>query len=228
FILTAIGVIGVLIGILVPLFAAILDAAGRDLPGPTRLLLAISNAAADYGGFALVGLGLGLLGLLAVRATPKGRAALDRFALRVPGLGGLLRDLAVARLTRTLNGLLGGGLALDRALPITADVMTNTAFANLVRASERVVRAGEPFWRSLRGSGLMRPRDVELIRLGEENGALEPMTARLASMAERDAQRRIDRGLSLLTPVLTLVMGLIAGFIIVSLLSAILGLNDLV
>jgi general secretion pathway protein F len=223
----ALGSITLLLTQVLPQFVPLFEQNGAQLPQSTQLLIATGDAVANYGLFALLGL---LAAGLAVRQAlrrPGPRLAMDRLILRLPIVGGLSREVLAARFTRTLGTLLTNGVPLIAALGIVQEAVGNTAGVAAIEAATRSAKGGAGLARPLAEARVMPPRTIYLLRLGEETAQLGPMALRAAEIHEEKTRLGIQRLVSLLVPVITIVMGAAVAGIVSSLLLAMLSLNDL-
>jgi general secretion pathway protein F len=170
----------------------------------------------------------GLVALMvALIATGHLKRVLSVLALRVPILGGLIVQREVARFSRTLATLLKSGVPLLEATRISGGVLVNASYRDAVAAVAEEIREGASLTRPLSASGLFPEVSLRLIAVGEKTGQLETMLLRTADIFEATLQRRLDRITALITPLLTLAIGGLVGGLIVSVMSALLGINEL-
>ncbi len=223
----AIGSIVLLLTQVLPQFVPLFEQNGAALPASTQFLINAGDAVGRFGPAALLAaivLGVAVRALLR-RPGPRLRAA--RVLLRAPVFGTLGRELLAARFTRTLGTLLTNGVPLVAALGIVRDAVGNAAGAAAVDAATVSAKGGAGLSRSLAESGVMPPRTIYLLRLGEETGQLGAMSLRAAAIHEERTRLSAQRLVSLLVPTITIVMGAAIGGIVSSLLLAMLSLNDL-
>ncbi|WP_287994713.1 type II secretion system F family protein, partial [Acidiphilium sp.] len=225
--IAAIGAIGFLLTDVLPEFVPIFAENGVKLPGSTRLLLALGHGCAVGWPYALVLAILGGLGLRALLHRPGPRLSVDGMLLRLPVAGALLREAVAARLTRTLGVLLTNGVALVPALAIVQEVIGNRAAAAAIAGATEAARRGAGLARGLESAGLLPIRAIHLLRLGEETGQLGPMALRAAAIHEERTRLGVEKLVALLVPAITVAMGAAIGFIVSSLLLAMLGLDQL-
>ena len=224
---TTLGAILFLLSFVVPQFKTVFADAGASLPLPTLILITVGDGLEHYGLFALAALLVGALLLINWRATGEGRAAIDRYCLRLPVIGGLIARFEIARIARTLSSLVAAKVPLARALGLTADGIGNTQLQEGFKSASARAREGERLGPALAAGGAWPIDAIELVTIGEESGRLDLMLANLADLYEADIKRRTDRFLAVLTPALTLVMGGIVAAIMGAVISAILGAYDL-
>ena len=226
--LTAVGGLSVtiLLTYVLPKFAVIFGDLGQALPTSTRVLMGISHSLRAYWwAFVLAGVG-SWLGGRQYLATPQGRFAWDRWRLRLWLVGPLLRKREVGRFARTLGTLLKSGVPLLQALEVVQDVAGNQMVSRALREVRVGVREGQGIAGPLGRSGVFPTLALQMVSVGEETGRLDDMLMRVAEYYERDTYNQIKRLTALLEPLLILVMGLVVGFVVISMLSAVFSIND--
>ena len=145
----------------------------------------------------------------------------------LPIVGQLRRRLVVALAARTLGTLLRNGVALIPALALTAGVSSNAAIKSALETAGQDLEEGGRLSLSLRRSGAIPETTLRFIAIGEEASRLDEMLLHLADVSDADNERQIAALLTLLTPVLTLLIGGFVGAIIVSVIKAVLSINDI-
>lgn len=224
----AVAALGVVIGVLVPAVAPLFDEAGVSPPPAIALLRAVHVGLAAHWPVVLVSIcGLVLLGVQAVRS-PARRARLDRLMLRLPFAGRMIAHGQTARLAQTLATLLQNGVPLLDALRVTARALDSAPYRDAANEISDHVSRGGTFAAGLAASGCFSPLAVRLAEIGERTGELQAMLARLGRIEEDALSKGLERALALLAPVLTVLVGILVGGILVSVMSAILSLNDVV
>jgi general secretion pathway protein F len=158
--------------------------------------------------------------------TPLGKERLDRFVLRVPVFGPLVKMIAVSRFTRTLGTLLEGGVPTLTALDIVQNVIGNTVLADAVRRARENVREGESIADPLRRSGLFPPVVVQMVAVGEKSGELEKMLLKVSDSFDRMVDVRISRLMALLQPVIIVAMAVVVGFVVIAVMLPILEMSS--
>ncbi len=160
-------------------------------------------------------------------ARPGPRLAADRLLLRLPVLGGMLREVLAARFSRTFGTLLVNGVPLITALDVARDTLGNRAAAAAVDQAIQAARGGGDLSVALRQSGAFPLRLPTLLRLGHETAQLGAMALHAAEIHEEASRLGLQRLVALLVPGITIVMGAVIAGIVASLLLAMLSLNDL-
>lgn len=219
--------VGVLLIFVVPTFEPMLIEAGAALPLSTRIVLASARFVGAAWPLLLVGCLAIALGAQMALARPAIRERWHRTLLRLPLVGPLRRKLGSAALARVLGELLAGGVALPTALRLALGGLDDAAFsAELARATPRI-EAGQGLGRAFAEGRVVAPLAVHLMEVGERSGKLAAMLTKSADILDEGAKTTLDRAMTLLTPVVTLVMGGIIALIISSILFALFSLNDL-
>lgn len=212
----------------VPQIISVFENVGQALPLPTRILIATSDFLRANGWWLLLGLVAAGVGAHFILRREGPRRRFDRFLLRVPVLGRVVRGLNTARFTRTLSILAGSGVPVLEALRIAGAVITNVPMREAVEETALRVREGAPIGKSLAVSKLFPPMTIHLISSGEVSGELDEMLERSAANQEREMDSLIATLLGFLEPALILLMGLIVLAIVLSILLPIFEINQLV
>jgi general secretion pathway protein F len=226
-VVAAIGSIVFLLEYVLPQFTPIFEQAGAQLPTATRALMGLGSAIGAVGPWLLVLLAAAGLAARRLLAQPAYRLPFDRLLLRLPIVGGLLRETLAARLTRTLGNLLENGVPLIPALAIAKDALGNLAAAAAVEAAALKAKDGAGLARPLAAAGVFPSRTIHLLQLGEESAQLAAMSLKAAEIHDEQARLTTQRLVALAVPLITIVMGLAVAGIISALLTAMLSLNDL-
>jgi general secretion pathway protein F len=216
----------VLLIFVVPRFADIFSDLGQALPLPTQIILGVSGFV-QKAWWALLGGAVGVW--LLIRRFLKraeGRLWMDRFKLRLPVLGELVKKIDVGRFARTLGTLLTSGVPVLQAIGIVRDTMTNRVLAEVVDELTEAIRAGRPLALTLRTAESFPPLASQLISVGEESGRLEEMLLQVADILDQEVQTSVQRLTALVEPIIILVMGIVVGFIVLSILLAIVSVTD--
>jgi type IV pilus assembly protein PilC len=223
---TSILIVFVMIVKIVPVFEDVYARAKAQLPRPTLMLIAVSGFLRDYTVLAV--LLLAVLGVAAYMAlqTPTGRLALDGFALRVPLFGPLIRKSIMARVTRTLSLLLQSGIPLIDSLETVSQVTGNRVVERALLGATQQVRDGATLAETLRQTGQFPSMVTQLVASGEESGTLPSMLAKAAVYYEQQVDTAVATLSTLIEPVMIVLMGAIAGSVIVALYMPIFNLGQ--
>lgn len=217
----------VMFGLVLPKFRPLFEDLGSDVPLLTRAFLACGDFVEAYWWLGLLATFLAVVVFRVRLRDPAFRRRWDGVKLRIPLIGGIITNVETARFARTLSMLVAGGLPLTEAMRIVHDAMTNTVFRDANEAVTKGLREGGSLANGIARTGTFPALAVQLIQVGEEAGRLDGVLGELATTLERDTQRSIQRLLSLLVPIVTLVLGGIVALVIISILGAFLSVNDL-
>ncbi len=207
----------VLLVFVVPIFVGVFKSLGAPLPLPTQILLDISNAMVHCW-FIILPLVFVVIPVLFNRAlaTKKGRTVFDRAILHLPVVGPLVVKTVVARFARTLSILLKSGIPLMQALETMEDVVGNTVAAGNIAEARANIKEGERMSPVLARSNFFTPMAVSMITVGEESGALDTMLEKLALFYEAEVEAVVASLSSIIEPVMIMMIGLVVGFICIS------------
>ena len=217
----------ILLTFVVPQFQRLFADAGKALPLATQIVIAAGNGFRYYW---WVGLILILLLVAVMRqqlSHPESRARWDDWFLRLPLFGDLIAKVETARLSRTLGTLLGNGVSLLNALTIVRETLGNQVLANALGEVAEHVKTGRGLADPLLDAERFPKLAVQMIRVGEETGQLQEMLLQVADTYDDEVQTAVKRMLTLLEPILILGLGVVIAGIIMSILVAILSLNEL-
>lgn len=206
----------VMLFLVVPRFAEMFETLDTPLPPTTVVLVAMSEALRGYWWLITPGVLGGFFGLAWWLRSPRGRVAVDRAIVRSPVGGSLARSLSAARMARLLGALLEAKLPLLESLDLVRDSMTNRLFADLIAKAREEVSGGGSLAHTFARSDLITPTMAEAFRSGESTGKLADVLAGLAEHMDEDNAIAIRSITTLLEPVILIVMGLIVGFVAIS------------
>lgn len=223
----AVGVILMMLLYVVPQFETMFATAGGELPSSSLAIMAASRALRGYGLVIAGGLLLMLFAVRQLAHQPAARRAFDSTILNVPLIGTLIRHFETARFSRTLAVLLEGEVPLPTALKLSRRSISNQTMGALVDRIADGLKEGEGLSQPLAASGVFPRVAVGLLRTGEETSRLPLMLARLADIMDQDVKVRIQRAIAIITPLITIILGASVAGIIASIMSALLGFNDL-
>jgi type IV pilus assembly protein PilC len=211
-----------------PRFSAIYASKNAILPGPTRMLLAMSAALTNYWYLWLAGLALLIGAWLLLRRTPRLRYAIDWLKLHFPLMGKLTRQLYLTRSCRTMATMLASGVSMLDMISIARQVTDNRLFDELWTAVDERLRRGEQLSEPLFASSLI-PRSVaQMIYSGERSGRLGKVLDRVADFTEEEFDTLVKTTTQFIEPVMVVVMGSIVGFIAIALLLPIFSMGKVV
>jgi general secretion pathway protein F len=217
----------ILMTYVIPRFSVIFEDLGGAIPPSTQLLLASSELLRGYWWALLPAVVLAIFGFSRYAATPGGKARIDRIKLRLPLFGELIRKIETARFARTLGTLVRSGVPILQALSLVRDTIGNTVISRAMKRVHAQVQEGERMSRPLAETGHFPTMAVQMITVGEETGRLEEMLLRVADNYEKLVRNLVKRLIGMLEPTLILVMGVVVGFIVISMLMAIFSMNEM-
>jgi len=210
-------VLGMMIFV-IPKMTELLEQMGKDLPGVTKFLIAMSDLVRNWWPLLLI-LMIGAFWLFnRWRRSEKGRPKWDRWTLGFPIFGKLFREMGVARFSRTLSTLLAAGVPILNALTIVQNVIGNLVLAKVVEQAREAVKEGQPIAEALKRSKEFPPMVVHMISVGERSGQLEQMLTNVANSYELQAEQKVSRLTAVLEPLMIVMMGLVVGFMVISII----------
>ena len=211
-------VVTILFVFVIPKIAKIFESQKVSLPTPTRLLIGLSSIMRNYGVLLIALLIGGAIFFRRWMQSEKGKPKWDKFVLKIPFFGELVRMIAVTRLTRTLSTLLGSGVPLLTAFDIVKNVVQNDVLSKVIENARESVKEGESIAAPLKRSGQFPPIMTHMIAIGEKSGELESMLAQVAKSYEVQVNARLQAATSILEPIMIVVMGVVVAFIVFSIL----------
>ena len=217
----------ILLTFVIPKFSVIFSDMGQEIPFTTRFLLDLSEVLRSYWWVILGGLGAIVFFLRRYFSTRAGRLRLDRNKLSFPVVGGLVRKIEVARFARTLGTLTKSGVPILQALVLVKDIIGNRVIAKSMEEVYDKVKEGDKLSKPLSDSGIFPSLAIQMITVGEETGRLDSMLLRVAENYEKMVKDTVKRFISLLEPAMILAMGLVVGFVVISMLMAIFSMNEM-
>jgi general secretion pathway protein F len=211
----------------VPRFKPLFATTGKAIPFITQVVLFAGDFVKNWGALLLIGLA-GLLFLMARRMRdPEVRFGFDRWLVTAPIVGDLFSRIEMARFSRTLGTLLNNGVTLVSALTIVRETMGNAYLSEAIGTVARELKEGRGLGRPMMETGRFPMLAVHMIQVGEETGRLDDMLMQVAETYDREVEVTIRKTLALLQPMMIVVMAVVIGFIIVSILAAMLSIYDL-
>ena len=207
-----------LVTFIMPTFVQLFIGMNMKLPWPTKIMIAVTNGARNWI-VDLAVVALIVVFLILFRryvSTPTGKLQYDRFKLKLPVFGMLIRKVAVSRFCRTLGALLQSGVPIMQALEIVGKASGNEVIAQTVQRVRESVREGESIALPLQLSGIFPPLVTQMVAVGEETGNLDGMLAKISDFYDTEVEYMLASLTSLLEPLLILCMGFVVGFIVIS------------
>lgn len=224
--IVGVGSILVLMNFVVPRFASVFEESRIEMPLPTKILLEGSKFLQSYGWIGItIMIGTAIMFFSYIR-TSAGRLWWDTLRLKIPVLGDALRKAETARFARAMGTLVSNSVPLVQSIGIARATLNNRRIAGSLESVSTGVKRGEGIATPLRRSGQFPPLAAHLLSVGEETGRLDQMFVRMADIYDADTRSAIRRFTSLFEPLVILVMGLVVGTLILSMLLAIVSMND--
>ncbi|PIW16109.1 MAG: type II secretion system protein GspF, partial [Armatimonadetes bacterium CG17_big_fil_post_rev_8_21_14_2_50_66_6] len=221
----ALGASGFLLTFVVPRIAVIFKDLGQALPTPTQILLHLASFTREFWWTPVVGgVTVWFLGK-AYCANRSGKLRVNRALLRLPVVGPLARQVVVGRCIRSLGTMLTGGVPMLFALELAGKAAANLVFEDAFGTAAGEVRHGESLHAALAGTRAFPPIVIHMAAVGEETGSLATMLIRVATSLEREVEMAQRRLITLMEPAVLLFMGMLVGFIVISILLPIFQMN---
>ncbi|MDD3481561.1 type II secretion system F family protein [Azovibrio restrictus] len=195
---------------------------GQALPVHTRALFLVSDLLLDYWYVPLLLPGLLTVQLLyLLRNNPLARRRFDALKLRLPLVGGILRKIILSRFASTFAMLYAAGIPVLESLRTTRDVVGNRIIRGALEQTEQAIREGRNMAAAFQDTGLFPPLVVRMVRIGESTGALDTALLNISYFYNRDVQESVSRAQALIEPLLTLILGTLLGWIMLSVIGPI-------
>jgi general secretion pathway protein F len=227
-IFVAVASIMILLIYVVPQFQSTFAQAGKALPLPTQVVIAVGTFLRDWWWALIPGAALAVLWFRRRGRVPAIRRVRDARLLRMPLLGDLIAKVEIARFARTLSTLLANGVTLLAGLAIVKETMGNVVLSTGFDGVIAKLREGKGFGRPMADTGLYPRLATQMILVGEESGRLEEMLSRVADVYDREVATAVKRFLAVLEPVLILGLAVMVGGIVFSILLGVMGMSELV
>jgi general secretion pathway protein F len=217
----------VMLTFVVPQFTEMFQSAGKALPVSTQIVVGLAEWLQSYW-WVLIGGSVFITGFMRFQlANPVSKKAWDHRFLKLPLAGTIILNKETANISRTLGTLLGNGVSILAAMVIVRETVDNQVIAAAIQDTEEQLKQGKHMSDALLEKGLFPKMAMQMIKMGEETGRLEEMLLRVATIYDKQLRVSIQRFLALLEPALIITLGLMIAGIIVSILLAILSVNDL-
>ncbi len=212
----AVTAVAILLLFVIPTFETMFASFNQELPLPTRIVIGASAALQSYWWVILLSGGLAIVLFRRWVATPSGRLTFDRFMLRMPVLGSLVRKAAIARFTRTLSTMLSSGVTILDGLEITARTAGNRVIHDAVMESRTAIAGGKSIAEPLKETEVFPPMVTQMINVGEETGDLDGMLNKIADFYDSEVDVAVENLLKVLEPALIVILGSVVGGMIVA------------
>ncbi len=220
-VITIIAMIGILMGMFVyilPTITTILIDQGVEIPWYTQAVIDMSDFMVNYWYLIIISMVGGFSFFMVWKSSATGRPIWDRILLNLPIVGKLARMIAVSRFTRTLSTLLSGGVPMLTAMDIVRNVVDNAVLASAIDDARDNIREGESIAGPLKKSEQFPPIVIHMVAIGEKTGELERMLNQVAETYDFQVKNKVEGLTSVLNPIMTVLMGGVIGFIVISVL----------
>ncbi len=212
----AVIVVGVILIFVIPTFAKMFADFGGELPAPTKFVIALSNFLIKYI-IVIIAIIYGIFwGVKRYYRTPLGRKNIDRWALKAPVAGVLIRKIAVAKFTRTLGTMVSSGVPIMDGLEIVAKTAGNKIVEEAIYAVRSAISEGKTIAEPLMESGVFPPMVVQMISVGEATGAMDTMLNKIADFYDDEVDDAVSAMTSMMEPLLMVFLGTTVGGLVVS------------
>ena len=211
-------VILIMLLFVVPVFAKTFEDAGAQLPAPTQILVDASKFMQSYW-WVVIGIIGGSIAALVIakKRSPKFAHFMDRVALKLPVMGDIVRNSAIARFARTLGVTFRAGVPLVEALDAVAGATGSIVYGDAVRQMREDIAVGHQLQMAMKQTSLFPNMVVQMVAIGEESGALDNMLFKVAEFYEDEVENAVDTLSTLLEPLIMVVLGTLVGGIVIAL-----------
>ncbi len=213
---------------IVPGLVGIFADMNQTLPGPTQFLISISGFLKSFWWVLVLIAVVIMTGFYLIKQTEKGALLIDRSIFMLPKIGSLLKKSAAARFSRILGSLLEHGVPVLTALDIAKSIIGNRVLSGIITKAQAEVQQGGELGLALEQHRAFPVLATQMIKVGEKSGTLEKMLERTASFYEKEVDTSLTAMTAMLEPLIILVMGVVVGFIVLSVCLPIFEMNQLV
>jgi type IV pilus assembly protein PilC len=211
----------VLFSFVLPKFKEIFTGMNVELPPVTRALFGMGDFMSRYW-YLVIMMGIGAyFGFQMWRKTQRGRYQFDYFKLKMPVVGELSLKMSIARFTRTFGTLISAGVPMLRSLEIVGETLNNVVLAEAIETTRVGIREGNKLSQPLVATGLFPAMVVHMIDIGEESGRLSEMLVKIGDFYDSEVEQTVKGLTSMIEPMLIIFMGIIVGFIAISIMTPI-------
>mgnify|MGYP002641463864 CR=1 FL=1 len=217
----SIGALVFLLTWVLPKFLTVFKGHEKNLPGPTKALMALSNFMVTQWHFLLLGIFVFIIVFIIFVRSPGGKIAWHTFVLKVPVIKKMLRALYITRGLQAFGELINAGVPILDALKLTCDISGNIRYQNLWRKVGTTVREGGKIVQELQGNNLLPKSVVQMIAAGEESGRLGEVLSDISEYYEEELKGTIKTVTGMIEPMMICFMGGVIGFIALSIITPI-------
>ncbi len=217
-IFTFVAVMSLMLTVVIPKISSILVDSGQEIPIYTKIVIALSDFLVAFGPFIVILLIVGLFFLVRFLQTDAGKAASSRVRLDIPFMGDLYRKLYLSRISDNLNTMLTSGIPMVKALELTANVVDNKVYEQIMRETLDAVKTGSSLSDAIGKYPEIPGILVQMMRVGEETGELGNILKTLSKFYQREVMTSVDTLVDLIEPIMIVMLGLGVGFLLASVL----------
>ncbi len=203
---------------IVPMFVQIFRSFKVALPLITILMLRVSEVVRALWWLVVLAIIVSVVGMIALRGTRGGQRVIDSFLLRLPILGSIVKKLAFARFGRSMAVVIRSGVPMLEGLAAVANALGNRVIGDAITVARERMRQGRTMADSLSRSPLIPPMVVQMVRVGEETGAMEDVLNKVAEFYEREVDNTVKRFASVVEPLLIVAVGGVVGLVALAVL----------
>jgi type IV pilus assembly protein PilC len=201
----------------IPAFKELFASFGADLPGPTLVIMTISDFVVAYWWLIFGSLGGGLYSFAySLKRSKKMQNGVDRVMLKLPIFGDLIRKASIARWSRTLSTMFAAGVPLVESLDSVAGAAGNVVYYDATKKIQREVTTGISLTVAMQATEVFPNMVLQMVAIGEESGSLDGMLAKVADFYEEDVDNAVDALSSLMEPIIMVVLGVLIGGMVVA------------
>lgn len=226
--IVAVVVVAVLLLFVVPIFAKMFAAGGKELPAPTKIVMGMSDFLKDYILFIIIAVIGGIVGLKQYYKTASGRYNMDKIKLKLPGIGMLETKSCVARFTRTLGTLLSSGVSIIDALQVTGKTSGNRVLERGVMKTVESISGGNTIADPLKETEIFPPMVIQMIAVGEKTGGLPDMLLKVSDFYDEEVDAAVEAMTSMIEPLIIVFLGVVIGGLLVAMYMPMFSLADTV
>lgn len=212
----AIIVLTIILVFVIPVFQGMFADFGGELPGPTQMVINLSEFVKNNFFLMLIAAGLFVFAYRKFYKTPKGRVTIDKSVLKVPIFGLLIRKVAVAKFSRTMGTMLTSGVSILDALDIVAKTAGNKTVESAVYNVRAAISEGRTMADPLLESGVFPSMVCQMIAVGESTGALDAMLNKIADFYDEEVDQAVENLTSLIEPFMLVFLGVTIGGLVIS------------
>jgi len=219
-------VMSIMLTLVIPRIASILTESGQELPIYTKIVIGLSNFMTDYIGLILVAVAGGGIFFWQFSQTEVGRRWIDEMKISIPYIGDLNRKLYLTRICDNLATMVGSGISMVQAIEVTADVVDNMVFKEILDTTLQEVKGGRSFADSIGEYPEIPGVLAQMAKVGEETGNLPEILETLAKFYRREVNQAVDTLIGLIEPIMIVLLGLGVGVLLASVLMPIYNLTN--